>query len=137
MGRLWQQIALMKHSPIFEYLSIETLIHERQKEYYSILEKCDRDGESTLFIEFSLQVILKSLLDYKHQHRSEKPKIDNRLQFALETFKDTPFTRKDYLNLFPDISTATASRDLANAVKENFLQKSGEKSKSIYNATRS
>jgi Fic family protein len=50
MGRLWQQLLLMKASPVFEYLSIESLIHQNQKKYYLALEKSDVKGESTDFI---------------------------------------------------------------------------------------
>jgi hypothetical protein len=38
------------------------------------------------------------------------------------------------LELFPTISTATASRDLALAVKENKISISGEKARSFYKA---
>lgn len=34
MGRLWQQRLLMEHSPLFEYLSVETWVHKSQKSYY-------------------------------------------------------------------------------------------------------
>jgi len=47
MGRLWQQLILMKHSPLFEFVSVETLIHHRQKQYYKVLETCDKAGAST------------------------------------------------------------------------------------------
>ncbi len=29
MGRLWQQLLLMKQSPMFEFISTETLIHQK------------------------------------------------------------------------------------------------------------
>lgn len=59
MGRLWQQRLLMDHSALFEYLSVETWIHQSQKHYYKSLEQSDIKGKSTDFIEFSLEIILK------------------------------------------------------------------------------
>lgn len=132
MGRLWQQLILIKHSPIFEFLSIETLIHEEQKQYYKVLETCDKTGNSTPFIEFSLKLILKSLADFKKQYRPKKISVAERLKKAVETFNKAGFSRKDYLNLHRDISTATASRDLANAVAQGILELRGDKALARY-----
>ncbi len=132
MGRLWQQLILMKQSPVFEYISTESLIHKKQKEYYAVLEKSDKAGDSTLFIEFSLKIILESLKNFKNQQIFKKPNSSERIQFALDHFKDQTFTRKQYLSLFPDMSTATASRDLAMAVKEKLIKKAGDKTLATY-----
>jgi Fic family protein len=134
MGRLWQQLLLMKYSKIFEYISTETITHKKQKAYYSVLEKCDRSGDSTLFIEFSLQGILESLNEFKTGHAISKPRASDRIKFALDHFKNSSFSRKDYLSLFPEISTATASRDLALATESGFLVKTGDRVKSVYRA---
>ena len=63
MGRLWQTLILKDSYPVFEYLPIETLIKERQEEYYDSLEKSDNTGESTLFIEFMLEIMLEIILE--------------------------------------------------------------------------
>ena len=57
----------MKISPIFEYLPIESLIHRNQKKYYEALEKSDVKGESTDFVEFSLEMIVNSLKEFSHK----------------------------------------------------------------------
>jgi len=61
MGRLWQTLILMKEYPVFEFLPFETLISESQKEYYKSLSLSDKAGKSTVFIEYMLGVIEKSL----------------------------------------------------------------------------
>jgi predicted transposase YbfD/YdcC len=38
----------------------------------------------------------------------------------------------EYLNLFPGLSTASASRDLRRAVDENRLQKTGDKAQTVH-----
>jgi Fic family protein len=133
MGRLWQQLLLMEASPIFEYIPIESLIHQNQKKYYLALEKSDVKGESTDFIEFSLEMILKSLKEFSGEIVSAKPKADDRIDLAADYFKSQTFTRMDYLKLFKEISTATASRDLAQAVASGLLNIKGTKSKAVYN----
>lgn len=135
MGRLWQQILLMKQSPVFEYISAESIIHKKQKEYYEILEKCDKYGDSTDFIEFSLQNILKSLESYAVTYQPTKPKISDRIKQAIEHFGNKSFSRKDYLNFHKGLSTATASRDLQQAVESGLLTRIGDKSQAVYKNT--
>ena len=123
----------MKVSSIFEYVPIESLIHKNQKRYYQALEKSDRNGESTEFIEFSLEMIVNSLEEFSGQILSAKPKTNDRIERAAEYFAKISFTRKDYMVLFKEISTATASRDLAQAVSNGALKINGLKSKAKYN----
>jgi hypothetical protein len=45
------------------------------------------------------------------------------------------FTRKDYRRSFPELSTATASRDLAEAVADGRIAVSGNGRNSAYQVT--
>ena len=132
MGRLWQQLCLMKQSSIFEFISAESIVHKRQHEYYKVLEKCDKLGDSTLFIEFSLESILASLVEFRNAYHPSKPKASDRIAQALEYFGKNDFSRKDYLSLHKGLSTATASRDLNQAVNADLLGRLGDKSKARY-----
>lgn len=132
MGRLWQQLLLMKVAPIFEHVPIESLIHQSQKSYYQALEKSDTKGESTEFIEFSLDMILRSLEEFSGDLVGGRANAMDRIEIAISHFKSRPFNRKDYLSLHKEISTATASRDLAQAVKIDRLQISGTKASATY-----
>ena len=132
MGRLWQQLILMRHSPLFEYVSVESLIHQKQMSYYQVLEKCDKLGDSTAFLEFSLELILETLEEFKGTFRPKTLTYSDRIQLAHDHFKKTKFNRKDYLNLNKKISTATASRDLAQGVDEGILIKTGDKALASY-----
>ena len=132
MGRLWQQLILMKQSPLFEFISAETIIHKRQRGYYDVLEKCDRVGNSTLFIEFSLENILAALQDFGLQYRPTKAKGSDRIDQALQHFGKKSFSRGDYLLLHKGLSTATASRDLGWAVDRGLLTRTGEKALAKY-----
>ncbi len=63
MGRLWQTLILKEYSPVFEFLPIETLIKEHQQEYYNALGEADKQGKSTVFIEYMLKIINEALED--------------------------------------------------------------------------
>lgn len=131
MGRLWQTIILKDKYPVFEFLPIETIIKDRQSLYYEALGKSDKTGQSTLFIEFMLEVIEESLEDLLKTQNIVLTSTD-RIQAFVSIIKNETFTRKDYLRHFKTISAPTASRDLKQAVDEGFLIKSGDKNTSIY-----
>lgn len=130
MGRMWQTIILMNDFPVFEYLPFETLISKKQKEYYSALSQSDKVGHSTIFIEFMLQTLNESLKDLLHYNNRILSDID-RIEYFLSHNKKE-FTRKDYMNVFKDISSASASRDLKKALELNLITKVGTKNKTLY-----
>jgi Fic family protein len=130
MGRLWQTLLLMQQYAVFEFLPFETLISKNQKRYYQALSKCDKQGESTIFIEFML-TILSDSLDELLAERSGPISSSDRVRIFLSSgIKE--FTRKKYMNYFKTISSATASRDILFAVKESLVKKFGDKNKTIY-----
>lgn len=133
MGRFWQTLLLLQEYPLFEYLPFETLISKNQKAYYKALANSDKSGESTLFIVFMLSTINNSL-DELLKERIGPVTNEDRIQIFLSTSANE-FSRKDYLNHFKTISTATASRDLNKAVKEKLILKIGDKSNSRYKRT--
>lgn len=132
MGRLWQQLLLMKENPIFEYISVESVIKDNQQEYYKILNICDKAGESTEFIIFSLEQILAALSQYEHLLTIQATNPIQRLLFAKEFLTNNWFIRKDYMKLQKNISSSTASRDLIFGLKENVLKKKHNNNKTTY-----
>ena len=133
MGRLWQTVILMKEYPVFEFLPLETLISQTQKDYYNALAQSDKAGKSTLFIEYMLDVIDKSLNELLN-FNNRILKDTDRLNYFLTIGKEE-FTRKDYMNVFKDISSSTASRDLKKGVELNLFYKTGNKNRTVYKLT--
>ena len=133
MGRLWQTVILMQKYPVFEFLPFETLISQTQQEYYNALAQSDKTGKSTLFIEYMLDVIDKSLNELL-RFNNRILKDTDRLNYFLAMGKNE-FTRKDYMNVFKDISTSTASRDLKKGVEMNLFHKTGNKNVTVYKLT--
>ena len=130
MGRLWQTLILMQEFPVFEFLPFETMIQKTQTNYYKALADSDKIGKSTPFIEYMLGVIdlsLKQQLNYNNRILKDT----DRLEYFL-SITTTQFTRKDYMNVFKDISSATASRDLKKGVELKLFKKSGEQNKTVY-----
>lgn len=131
MGRLWQTLILKESYPVFEFLPMEALIRERQEEYYGALGKSDSTGESTVFIEFMLEIMLDSLNDLLNIKNVSLTNLD-RVNIFKSVIKSEYFTRKDYLKNFRQISSATASRDLNFAVENGIMEKIGDKNNTKY-----
>jgi Fic family protein len=130
MGRLWQTLILIKEYPVFEFIPFENMIHKTQKEYYHALSQSDKSGNSAPFIEYMLTIIndsLYTMLDFKSRVMTS----EDRLSYFLE-ITDAAFSRKDYMRVFKEISTATASRDLKQGVELGLFEKEGDKTKTIY-----
>lgn len=112
MGRLWQTVILSKWNPIFAWIPIETMIYENQEEYYQMLSTADKENDSSKFIEFMLDVILKTLITYK---RNEEP--------ADKIYKDLSEVENIAFNLLvvyllehETIRTAIASKVIGKSV---------------------
>lgn len=130
MGRLWQTVILMKEYPVFEFLPFENIIHKKQGDYYHALSKSDKSGSSTPFIEYMLKVIDQSLLSMI-ELKNPGMSTEDRLNYFIEKC-NSKFTRKDYMEVFKEISTATASRDLKKGIELRIFKKEGEKIKTTY-----
>lgn len=130
MGRLWQTLILKEEYPVFEFLPFETLISRTQERYYQSLALSDQSGKSTCFIEYMLGVIdesLNTMLDFKGRTLKDTERLNYFLQLGINTFG-----RSDYMQVFKDISTATASRDLKKGVELGYFEKQGALNQARY-----
>jgi Fic family protein len=131
MGRLWHSLILCHYHPIFAQVPIESAIRTHQAEYYAVLGRCDKAGNSTEFVEFALALTLEALAATTALPIS-KMSGTGRIETARQRFGSRTFTRKDYLTVFPTLSSATASRDLQQAVFSNQLIRQGDKATACY-----
>jgi len=60
IGRLWQSAVLCGYSSLFRLMPIETLVHANQQRYYESIERSRKANSSTPFIEFMMEMILKT-----------------------------------------------------------------------------
>jgi cell filamentation protein, protein adenylyltransferase len=78
MGRLWQTLILSRWRPVFAMLPVETIIRDRQQDYYAALGQADHSADATAFIEFMLNAILRAIeeaaltSDQESDHQSDK-----------------------------------------------------------------
>lgn len=133
MGRLWQTLILMEEYDLFEFLPFETLISKKQEAYYKVLSLCDKEGKSTRFIEYMLEIIDESLSELL-QNATKRLNETERLELFLEQVTGE-FQRKDYMKHYKELSSATASRDLKQGVEKGLIEKQGDKKTTVYKRT--
>ncbi len=130
MGRLWQTLLLMKVYPIFEFLPYEKLIHQNPKAYHRVLANSEAAGHPSEFIGYMLQVIAGALNEYEGMGKKSLSPSDRILYFHKLGMPS--FTRRDYMKVNRNISTATASRDLEKGVNAGLFGKRGIGNATIY-----
>ncbi len=112
MGRLWQTLILSRWKPLLAFLPVESVIRERQSEYYQALGASDKAGQSTIFIEYLLSALLQALRETAATDQVTDPVSDqvtallkclgNRTLSAVECMKriglsHRPTFRQNYL----------------------------------------
>lgn len=63
VGRLWHTLLLSQWNSAFAWLPVESIIHDRQEDYYAAINASNDAGQSTIFVEFMLGAIHASLTD--------------------------------------------------------------------------
>ena len=100
-GRLWHTLILAKWQEFFLWIPIESIIHERQDGYYEAINASNTTGESTIFVEFMLELIrdlLKELASGK-SFASEKTTEDKVLELIMENGKQSAAKMSERLGL--------------------------------------
>ena len=127
VGRLWHTLLLSKWNPAFAWLPVESIIHDRQQEYYEAINASNNAGESTVFIEFMLSAIKASLMDAINTSDEmsdgamDKATVRWRqIEKLLETHE---FIMNADVRALCGVSAATANRVLAGLTAERKLVK--------------
>lgn len=127
VGRLWHTLLLSKWNPAFAWLPVESIIHDRQQEYYAAINASNDAGESTVFIEFVLSAIKASLRDAINasDEMSDGPMDKAMLRWKqIEKFLEThPHIMNADVRMLCGVSAATANRILAGLTAEGNIVK--------------
>ena len=93
MARLWQTALLSEWNPLFQYLPLESRIHEFQNGYYDAIAACHVAGNSDAFVEFMLDKI-NLTLDWALEQISEKDAyLTEAVQKLMDIMEyDVPYT---------------------------------------------
>lgn len=127
VGRLWHTLLLSKWNPAFAWLPVESIIHDRQEEYYAAINASNDAGESTVFIEFMLSTIKASLIDAINASDEVSDGATDKATMRwkqIEKFLEThPYIMNADVRALCGVSAATANRILAGLAAEGKLVK--------------
>ena len=123
VGRLWHTLLLSKWNPTFAWLPVESIIHDRQEEYYSAINASNNTGKTTVFIEFMLSTIKASLIDAISMSDEMSNKSSIRFNQIENYLKNHPFIMNADVRVLCGVSPATANRILSGLVADGRLVK--------------
>lgn len=127
VGRLWHTLLLSKWNPAFAWLPVESMIHDRQEEYYAAINASNDAGESTVFIEFMLSAIKASLIDAISMKDEVSDGATDKATIRgkqIEKFLEKhPYIMNADVRALCGVSAATANRILAGLATEGRLIK--------------
>ncbi len=135
MSRLWHTLMLSKWNPLFAWLPIESMIHDKQAEYYTTINNCNNAGNSTEFIAFMLGVIKDVLRENEMSEIvSEKMSgLENKRLDIINKFlsENYSITSKEAAELL-DVGERTVQRLLKKAEKMGLVKSSGSTKNRCY-----
>ncbi len=138
MGRLWQSVMLSRWNPLFAWLPVETIVYQNQQGYYQALAAADKANNSTVFIEFMLNMILATLNAYTADSISDKlsDKLSDKeheIYLIIHRYlQENPNINNSRLQALTGKSAATVRKYLAALVSAGLLQAEGERKARIY-----
>lgn len=135
-GRLWHTLILSKWEPLFAWLPIESLVYEKQEEYYKALSDSDNEGKSTRFIEFMLTVVrdvLKRNVGINKEDVGINVGINKALKNkVLEYLEENPKASARVVALDLGISSRQVERMIAKLKEENLLARQGSNKTGVW-----
>ncbi|MBR1732050.1 MAG: Fic family protein [Ruminococcus sp.] len=124
MGRLWHTLLLSKWNSFFAWIPIESVIHNRQSEYYTAINISNHNADSTAFIEFMLETIKTALLELNNNGKvnTSNRTADRKREIVDHLTQYKCISNKDVRELL-SVSSSTANRLLSSMVDEGFIIK--------------
>lgn len=127
VGWLWHTLLLSKWNPTFAWLPVESIIHDRQQDYYNAINASNNAGESTAFIEFMLSAIKASLIDATKMSDDMSDEKTDKKTLRLKKIEQFLRTHEYIMNAdvreLCGVSAATANRVLAGLTETGVLKK--------------
>ena len=126
MGRLWHTLLLSEWNPLFAWLPVESIIHDRQAEYYHAINESNDAGESTAFIGFMLSAIKDALREAAGEEKPIGKNAQNakqRREFVLNFLASHQSIRNADVCAGLIVSTATANRILNELCDDGIVKR--------------
>ena len=128
MGRLWHSRILAEWNPLFIHLPIENMILQNQTAYYKALEHSTAQNDSGIFIDFMLEIIIKTIQENKQDNTVDNAlndTVNDTVNAILRCIKENPAISYEELAKKTGKSRVTISRKLAELKKAGQITRVG------------
>ena len=124
LARFMQTALLGDYNNLFYWLPIENEIKDNQTEYYNVINECNINGNSTLFIEFMLELINKTLDKAIVEINKETVKKSIYVQKLMDVMSvNEPLTANELLERLNLKSKETLRKNYLNpAIEANLIE---------------
>jgi len=125
IGRLWHTLLLTKWNPLFAWLPVESIIHDRQQEYYQAINRSNHSSASTEFILFMLSAIKEALTEAVSMVSAValSAKEQQRCHSIMGFLQSADYITNADVRKLLDVSPATENRVLSGFVKKGLIEK--------------
>lgn len=116
---------------IFAWLPVETIIKERQDEYYASLSSSDTNADSTAFIEFMLTAILDEMNRNIEIQRTDRvtvkvtQKVTVNQEKIIAELKQNPYVTQKELSEIVGISLKSIKENMKKLQENNIILRIG------------
>ena len=97
IGRLWQTAILMSWKPIFAWVPVESVIRERQSEYYEAISLSTAAGSSNTFILFMLKAIRDSVNTSAAETKLHINHMNERVRALMSVLEEYPLSSAELM----------------------------------------
>ena len=132
MGRLWHSRILAEWNPLFIHLPIENMILKNQAAYYRALEHSTEQNDSGIFIDFMLEIIIKTIRESKRDNAVDdtlndtvNDAVNDTVNMILTCINENPAISYEELAKKTGKSRITISRKLAELKKAGRITRVG------------
>lgn len=98
MGRLWQTVILSNWHPVFALLPVESVVRDRQQEYYAALGSSDKSADGTLFTEFMLAAILQAIRELEANTDQVNDQVTDQVRHLLQVMEQQAYAAKELMD---------------------------------------
>lgn len=99
IGRLWQTAILSHWKPLFAWIPVESIIIDKQEEYYRAILLSTIKGLSNPFIIFMLQVVLQAVEQLLSDSKKFASHISDKVRRLINVAKEYPMTAVELMKL--------------------------------------
>ena len=129
MGRIWQTLLLYQENSVFGWLPVETIIAQRQEEYYAAIQDSTKENDSAIFAEFMLTALAEAVAEFKDtQGVVGKPlgaPLSTTEQAVLAAITNNPFATYHEIAEKIGKTSKTVQRTLASLKDRGLISRIG------------